>query len=72
MANSNSTTQGKSGYQYQGEVFQLSSLTKNSAFLQLARKLHRQAISLADAEQNRQHFHYSPIHIPENMLNYFQ
>lgn len=72
MAKSNSTTQGKSGYQYQGEVFQLSSSTKNPALLKLAAKLHKQAMRMADAEQNQQHFHYSPIHIPENMLNYFQ
>ncbi|MDD2722323.1 MAG: hypothetical protein PHH47_13555 [Gallionella sp.] len=71
MAKSNSTTQEKSGYQYQGEVFPLPSLNKNSAFLRLARKLHRQAISMADAEQNQQAFHYRPIHIPANLLHIF-
>ncbi len=71
MAKSNSTTQEKSGYKYQGEVFHLSSLTKNPALLKLAAKLHKQAIRMAEAEQNQQFYFCRPAHIPRNLRHIF-
>lgn len=71
MDKTNSTTQEKSGYQYQGEVFQISSLTKNPALLKLAAKLHKQAIRMAEAEQNQQFYICRPVHIPRNLRHIF-
>jgi len=71
MAKSNSTTLEKSGYQYQGAVFPLPSLTKNAAFLRVSSKLHRQAIGMSETEQKQRRFHYRPIHIPANLHHIF-
>jgi len=71
MAKSNSTTLEKSGYQYNGKVFPLPSLTKNAVFLRIASKLHRQTISMSEAEQKQRAFHYRPVHIPANLYHIF-
>lgn len=72
MGKRNSTTTVHNGYQFSRAATPLSSLTKNSAFLRLASKLHRQAISMADAEHNQQVFLYRKVHIRKNLLHYFQ
>ncbi|MDP1541499.1 MAG: hypothetical protein Q8K59_13365 [Nitrosomonas sp.] len=72
MAKVNSTTTVHSGYQFSGAATPLSSLTKNSVLLRLGAKLHKQAIRMAESEENQRFFHYRPVHIPQNLRHIFQ
>ncbi|PIQ26984.1 hypothetical protein COW64_09020 [bacterium (Candidatus Blackallbacteria) CG18_big_fil_WC_8_21_14_2_50_49_26] len=72
MAKINSTSTVHNGYQFSGKATPLSSLTKNSDLLRLASKLHKQAIRMAEAEQNKQFYYCRPVHIPQNIRHIFQ
>ena len=38
----------------------------------LGAKLHKQAIRMAESEENQRFFHYRPVHIPQNLRHIFQ